>query len=181
MERRRPGVVTVFGVLNIVFGALGLIGICCSLPAILGAHAGGGPVARVMGHAPVYRIWAIFSIATGFLAAPALIAAGIGLLAMKSWGRVVTIIYSIYAIAFGLIGTLMNLIFLVPPLLRMAERHHGPEAAGAVGGAIGGTVGGCLALAYPIVALIFMLRPRVAAALRPPVRNEEIVTRDGDY
>jgi uncharacterized membrane protein YfcA len=53
-------------------------------------------------------------------------------------------------------------------MLEQAQQQHGPAAAGAIGGAIGGSVGGCFGLIYPVLLLIFMLRPKVAAAFQPP-------------
>ena len=41
-----------------------------------------------------------------------------------------------------------------------------PEQAAAIGGIVGGVVGGCFGMAYPIILLAFMLRPRFARALQ---------------
>ena len=37
----------------------------------------------------------------------------------------------------------------------------------AIGGAIGSSIGGCFALIYPVLLLIFMTRPKLAAAFQP--------------
>jgi hypothetical protein len=96
-----------------------------------------------------------------------LLIAGIGLLLMKSWARTLSIIYAIYALVAGVLGLVVNFMFLVRPMLERAGQQHGPEAAGALGGAIGGTFGGCLGLVYPILLLIFMTRPKLVAAFQP--------------
>jgi hypothetical protein len=62
---------------------------------------------------------------------------------------------------------IVNFIFLVRPMLEQAQNQRGPEAAGAIGGAAGGMIGGCFGLVYPIILLIFMFRPTLAAAFRP--------------
>ena len=94
--------------------------------------------------------------------------AGIGLLRMKPWARLLSIGFAIYAIVFTILSMAVNFIFLLRPMLEEASHKHGPEAAAAIGGAIGGTVGGCFGVIYPILLLIFMTRPKVVAAFYPP-------------
>jgi hypothetical protein len=97
-----------------------------------------------------------------------LLAAGIGLLHLKPWARILSMAYAIYAILFGILGMVVNFIFMIQPMLEQARQQQGPEAAGAIGGAVGGTIGGCFGLIYPVLLLIFMTRPKVVAAFRPP-------------
>jgi hypothetical protein len=52
-------------------------------------------------------------------------------------------------------------------MLQAAAEQQGPESAGLIGGAIGGSVGGCFGMIYPILLLIYMLRPNVKNAFRP--------------
>lgn len=168
---QRPTVVTVFGILNIVFGALGLSCAPCSLlwtlkPDILPRGPGPNPVAEILVNSPDLRNWYIFSTVLGTLASALLLVAGIGLLNMKSWGRTLSIAYAIYA----LINTLANLVvqyfLLIVPLM---EKGRGqPQAmAGAIGGAIVWTLAGLTALIYPIILLCFMYTPTVVKAFWP--------------
>jgi hypothetical protein len=62
------------------------------------------------------------------------------------------------------VGTVVNYFFLMRPMLEQAHQKQGPEAVGAMAGAIGGTIGGCFGLIYPILLLVFMMRPNVVAA-----------------
>ena len=165
---QRPVSVTVFGILNIVFAVLGVFGMIGTLVLFSMSEASNNLVVRIMRESPGYAAWLKLTIPFGLLACIVLLAAGIGLLRLKSWARKVSIGYAIYAIAFGLLGMVMNFIFLLRPMLEEAQRRQGPEAAGAIGGAVGGTIGGCFGLIYPIVLLIFMTRPKVAAAFLPP-------------
>jgi len=96
-----------------------------------------------------------------------LLAAGIGLMMLKPWARLVSIGYAIYAIVFGIVGMVINFFFLVRPMIEHAQQQSGPEAAVAIGGAVGGTIGGCFGLIYPIVLLIFMFRANVVGAFKP--------------
>jgi hypothetical protein len=165
---QRPTSVTVFGILNIVFAAFGLFGLIASIALFFLPADSNNPVIKLIHESPGYAMWLKICIPLGVLSCSALLAAGIGLLYLKSWARILSIIYAIYAIVFGITGMVVNFIFMVQPMLEQARQEQGPEAAAATGGAIGGTIGGCFGLIYPILLLIFMTRPKVAAAFRPP-------------
>jgi uncharacterized membrane protein len=163
---KRPTAVTVFGVLNLVFGGLGLL--CTPLSAIglfLPVQPE-NPMSRIFEENPGYRLYLIVSAGVGILAALVLIAAGIGLLKMKPWARLTAIGYSIYGIVTGVVGIIVSAIFLFEPLMIQA-RSQGPEAFAAIMGLTGGMAGGCFGLVYPILLLIFMTRPKVRNAFLP--------------
>jgi len=165
---QRPTSVLVFGILNIVFAAFGVFGLIASFAILFLPADSNNPVIKIMHENPLYSAWLKLCIPLGLLSCAALLAAGIGLLCLKSWARTLSIAYAIFAIVFGILGMVVNFIFLVRPLLEQAQQQHGTEAAGAIGGAIGGTIGGCFGLIYPVLLLIFMSRPKVAAAFQPP-------------
>lgn len=167
----RPTSITVLGILNIVFGAMGVLGMCfATLPFWLLASNGPSmppnPVLDIMRESQGYRIFLIVSIALGIVAAIALLSAGIGLLKMRPWGRQLSIVYGVYAIFSAIAGVVANSVWVFGPLMQKAAGSSGPEAAGAMGGMLGGTVGGCFGLIYPIVLLVFMFRPNVVESLR---------------
>lgn len=166
----RPAAVTVFGILNLVFGALGLCGTAGSAAMFFALPQNPNvrnPVLDLMAGSPAYRLFTQVTVGLGFIAAIVLIIAGIGLLQTKSFGRTLSIGYSIYAILSGIVGLVMSFVFLVKPLLEQAQAAgSGPEQAGAIGGMIGGLFGGCLGMAYPILLLIFMCRRNVVEALK---------------
>jgi hypothetical protein len=165
---QRPVSVTVFGILNIVFAAFGLFGVLALL--LLFAAVGNdthNPVIQLIHDNATYAAWLKISIVLGLGVSGALLAAGIGLLQLRPWARRLSIAYAIYGLVMIPLGTVVNCVFLLPPLLEQARQHQGPEAAGAIGGAIGGTFGGCVGIIYPIFLLIFMLRANVKAAFRP--------------
>jgi hypothetical protein len=166
----RPTSVTVFGILNLLFGVLGFCGTLGSgammflMPQNPNVR---NPVLELMANSPGYRLFNQVSIGLGLVATIVLIAAGIGLLKMKPFGRLLSIGYSMYAIAGGVVGLAMSYVFLIQPLMEQAGAvGGGPEQAAAIGGAIGGLFGGCLGMAYPIILLIFMYRRNVVEALR---------------
>ncbi len=157
---QRPTVVTVFGVLNIIFGSLGLLcapfGLLWTLkPDMFPRGPGPDPVRDIMAQSPELRNWLIAMTVVGMVAATFLLAAGIGLLQMKSWGRTISLVYGIYGIISALANMAVQYFLLIVPLM---EKGRGqPEVmAGAVGGAIGGLLGGCFGMIYPILLLCFM-------------------------
>ena len=166
---QRPASVTVFGVLNIVFGALGFFAVIFTvITFMVPLSSTNSPVVEIMRNSPGYAIWMKLAIPLGFLAAGVSIAAGVGLLKLKSWGRTLSIGYAIYSIVACLLGAVLNYIFIMQPLMERASQESGPEAAALIGGAIGGTFGSCFGMIYPVLLLIFMLRLNVVAAFRPP-------------
>jgi hypothetical protein len=164
---QRPASVTVFGILNIVFAALGVIGMVASIVLFFLPASSSNPVIKLIHESTAYATWLKVCIVLGVMSSTALLAAGIGLLCLRSWARKLSIGYAIYAIVFGILGAVVNFIYLVQPMLEQARQQQGPEAVGALGGAVGGSVGGCFGLIYPVLLLIFMTRPTVVAAFQP--------------
>ena len=178
---QRPTSVTVFGVLNIVFGALGLLSTAVSMVVLFAVDAQAGAMDPFANVNPVWNMWIKVSIVLGVVAMLVLIASGIGLLNLRPWGRTLAIGYSIYAIAAGLIGTAMQFSYVVQPMLEQFEVHGGPEAAAAMATVIGGLLGGCIGLVYPALLWYYMTRQHVVAAFSgiPPTRVDAyLVTTD---
>jgi hypothetical protein len=164
---QRPTSVSVFGILNIIFACFGVIGILGSIAMFYLPNNSNNPVLKIMQDNPTYAAFMKISIPLGILSSVMLLTAGIGLLNLKNWARLLSIGYAIYAILFGVLGAVLNFLFIIRPLLEKASQQQGPEAAGAIGGAIGGGIGGCFSLIYPILLLIFMTRPKLVAAFQP--------------
>lgn len=163
--RMKPASITVFGILNIVFGLLGLCGVVGAVAAFFLPIAPGTelPAAKLMQN-EAYRIFMFITIPLGFIATVALVAGGIGMLQDKGWGRTLSVWYAIYTLVSGFIGILVNLFLVMLPTLQMLDGlPAGPEKAGAIGGMVGGTFGGCIGLIFPALLLYFMTRPHVKA------------------
>lgn len=169
---KRPASVTVFGLLNFVFAAFGVIGLIASIALFSPPADANQPVLKLMYEGPAYAVWLKICIPLGLLSCAALLAAGIGLLLLKSWARTLSIAYAIYAIVFTLVGMVINLVQMAQPLFEQVRPQQQLAAAGAIGGPISGTIGGLFWVIYPIVLLVFMLHPKVVAAFRPPVPSQ---------
>ncbi|MHC5033917.1 MAG: hypothetical protein ACYTFZ_02625 [Planctomycetota bacterium] len=164
----RPTSVTVFGVLNVVFSILALLGILMAALFVAVGSApgrfGGSAVAAMQSH-PVLRVWAIVSLPLGLVAAIVLFAAGIGLLLLKPWARVASIGYGIYAIIMAITGVVLNVTIAVPLMARTPASGPGGEVA-AMAGTIGAVIGGIISLIYPTLLIVFMTRRTVIDAFR---------------
>ncbi|MDE3066532.1 MAG: hypothetical protein KGJ60_03175 [Verrucomicrobiota bacterium] len=115
---QRPTAVTVFGILNIVFAALGIFGVLASVMLFAVVEATSrNPLVKLIHESPFFAAWMKLSIVLGLAAAAALLAAGIGLLKLQPWARALSITYAIYAIIMVLIGMAINFIFLTRPML----------------------------------------------------------------
>jgi hypothetical protein len=169
---QRPASVTAFGVLNIVFAAFNGAGLIASIAVVSLPIGSSNSVIKLIHQGPAYAAWLKICIPLGLLNCGALLATAIGLLCLKSWARSLSIACAIYAIVFYLLGMVVNLTFMVQPMFEQAPRQQELEAAAAIGGPLSGTIGGCFWLIYPILLLLFMLRPNVASAFPPPAATQ---------
>lgn len=170
---QRPTSVTVFSILNMVFAALGFFGTIGSLVMLAAlAHDTNNPMIQIIRDNPGYAAYLKVSALLGVLVSLALLAAGIGLWLLKPWGRVLSIAYGIFAVISVPINSVLSYLFVTRPLMEQMMQHqqHNDAAAtgAAVGGAVGGLIGGCFGMIYPILLLVFMFRPNVAAAFKAP-------------
>jgi len=157
---QRPNSLLILGILNLFFGVFGAFGLLGSAAILVGMNPS-NPMNAVLEASAFYRVYLWSSFLLGFIGIGILVASGIGFITSKAFARPAAIGYAIYAIVMGLIGQVINAVFVVGPLLENASSHGGPAAIGAVGGAIGGMFGGCIGLVYPIVLLVFMMRKNV--------------------
>lgn len=157
----RPTSITVFGVLNLVFGVLGLCGVGFSLVSLGMVAPGTNPVYDLMRASPILLYWTYASSVLGAIFTVLLIASGIGLLMDKGWGRLLGLAYAGFTILFGLLGLVMNALFLFPGLMELVDSSSPEVMGGAIGGMVGGLAGGCVGLLYPVVLIVFMTRKAV--------------------
>lgn len=169
--RGRPAAIVVFGILNLVFGTLGVCGTAASSAMLFidipRNPAIPNPALDLIQSNATYRLFVQVMMTLGTIFAVVLVVAGIGLLLSKAWGRTLSIVYGWYAILGIIIGMIAHWVFLMQPLLVdmwQADGNSGPNTAAFVG-IFGGLVGGCLGLIYPVILLVFMYRPALRDAL----------------
>lgn len=158
----RPPAVTVFGIINIIFGAFGLLCMPCAVAGLfMPQPAEPGPFAFDTG--PVG--YALTNYIISFALAILLVTTGIGLLFQKRRARQWAFGGGCFWIVWKIVSTTLNIILMGGGLFEMAEGEEMAEAfmAGAVFGIIFAFIFG---LIYPVLLVIFMKRPNVIAACR---------------
>jgi hypothetical protein len=169
---QRPASIIVFGILNFVFAAFGVIGLIASFALFSAPADSSDSVIKLIHQVPAYAAWLRICIPLGILSCAALLAAGFGLLTFKPWARLLSIAYAIYAIVFVIAALGVNLYLMVQPFFDQVGQKQQLEAAAAVGGPLSGTVGGIFWIVYPAALLAFMLNSKVAAAFASPAPSQ---------
>jgi hypothetical protein len=171
--RERPVSVTIFGILNIGFGLLGLGSALLSLlfggsnfPASMPSL---GPylsnvlmVWNAIVTDPSYVVWSRITGPLDVAASLALIAAGIGLLLLQNWSRLVSIGYSIYSI----VSAVLNLAVMFVVLHRLLAGALNASARAQAAILLAAVLGAALTLVYPALLIFFLTRPRAVLACR---------------
>jgi hypothetical protein len=162
----------IFGILNIGFGALDLMGLLMRsateslavkspFPWLNSALA----LLDYMYQNPTYILWRDIATPLQALAGVALLAAGIGLLKLKNWARLASIAYGIYA----MIIVLSNLAVMCLVLGgRVREGLQNVPASLVLLGVILLLAGLVVSLAYPALLIFFMTRRKILPAFAPP-------------
>jgi hypothetical protein len=146
---KRPAVLSVFGVLNIVFGSLVLL---CSSYSFIGLPRNAG---RFAGNQFMHE-WFLFSVIVNLIGGALMLASGVGLLNFRSWARTLAIYYAIFAFARVLIN-----IFVFTSYFGTGNSTRS-RISMVLSLAFGVTVG----LVYNGLLIYFLTRPEVKEALR---------------
>ena len=159
---KRPPSSIVFGILNIGWALLGILGLVLG---IITLNQPNNPMAPLMRGSSATALWLKGSMPLGILMALVLLLSGIGLLRLKPWGRSLALFYGVAEIGLGVIGLIFHFGMIVPGLLAQLPMANAPEVAmGIMGGVVGGTLGGLVNIAYSVLLVVFMKRPNVVAA-----------------
>ncbi len=145
----RPTAVTVFGVLNIVFGALALLSLPCSLVATF-------LPSKVMDPEAIVIVFNVIAHIVGFVAAIVLLISGIGLLKCKDSARRWAFGYGVFSVIWSIVGTIANMVLLASGAYRMEDE--------AVAFAMGCSCVSLVFLVYPVLLIIFMQKQYIKDA-----------------
>jgi hypothetical protein len=177
--------VLVIAIFHFIFAACGGIG---NLAQLAGGSAGlskmftaGDPKqakvqddiqAAIQNSFPAYPTYEKAEAAFGLLLAALLLVAGIGLLSMQPWARVLSLLWAGLQIINVVVGLIIAVAYIMPATNAAMKSIPGVTADQAqvisAATSVGIFVGGCVGLIYPIAVLIVMLLPGVAAAFRAP-------------
>ena len=126
----RPTSVTVLGILNIIFAAIGVLGFAAWVAmSFMPLNANPkNPCMELIQQDALYAIYTKISVAIGLVASIVLGLAGIGLLMLRPWGRSLSIGYSIYAIVIVFINSaVFYYCFFQAMLAKQAALPPGPD------------------------------------------------------
>jgi hypothetical protein len=147
----------VFGVVNIVYGALGAclaaaVWLSLALPEGARRH----PLAELFGRRPLFALFTHVELATVLLTGAALVAAGIGLLRRLRWAWVATISYGAFGIALAVLHFIISLATMAMPMLLEARWLVGPQKAFVFLVVVEAVGAGCLSAIYPLLILLML-------------------------
>ncbi len=175
MPTKRPGSVTAAAVMSIVYGSLFTVCGLCGLAALAlqsagnNLFAGGNPQQEqfqkqvqdaLERDAPAYQAVQVGGTILGLFEAIAMLIAGIGLLGMNGWARLLALITAVIAMASGIFQIVYALAFIIPTANEAMQRIPAPANAGPQGGDfIRVLIGGMYAatVVFHIVWIIYML------------------------
>jgi hypothetical protein len=176
METKPPATIKVCGIMNLVFGGLG---ICGSIPTLMMItnpkvmEFGTGvpnPALVAMEKVPFYGMFMKGAVIVGIPVTILLIMAGVGLIKERPWARKATIGWAIWTTVLAVVTLYVNVQYLFPAMMEQTtvvgtQVPAAAQQAGKIGGIVGGVVGGLFSMAYPIAALIMLTRPSVVGYL----------------
>jgi hypothetical protein len=167
---QRPTPVTVFGILNIVLGAMRLLTAPIVVLALVSReywleHLPQNdpvtmPFIRIMTD-PNFITVTYFTTGLNIVASGGLLAAGIGLLKVRPWARYVSIGWGVYSCFATTVGTVLSYQLVYGPAL---DREGSGRVALSMTSSL---LGNSIWLFYPAAVVIFMFLPGVKTAFEP--------------
>ncbi len=131
-QLEKPKSIKVFGILNVIFGGLGLLFTCIGLVAILAITSGVFPVPDGQSN-PAFvtqdenaflYFYNIISAAVALLFAIVLLVSGIGLLKHKKWGRTTGLAWSGYCVLATIVTSVITWTHIYPYQLEMLDTNE---------------------------------------------------------
>jgi hypothetical protein len=182
MAQQRSTVCTVFGIFHFIVAGLGVVIILFQVSGLAQSFAnfgqgGGGKIEQVqkdlveaLKNLPAVQTMEMVDLGTKVMLTGLLIIAGVGLVTMKPWGRILSLVYAVLSLLSKVVAIIVHFTVIVPAIKPIFEdiKRRDPQMGSAMelGGTIGGAVGPCILMIYPILVLIFMLLPSTARGLR---------------
>jgi hypothetical protein len=185
MKRARPAIILVFAILHLVIGGLGIfIDICSGISQASGGAGGftgaNNPqqaefqqsIQKTMNEkAPAYNAYVYGNLAVSVFLSISLIVAGIGLLSMKPWARVLSLLYAVVSLLQKVAGAIYMFLFIMPAYDEIAKNLPNDsnrqllEAALKLGQVMGAVMI-FVTMIYPLAVLIAMLTPSARKAMQ---------------
>lgn len=162
----RPTSVTVFAVIHLILGGLGVLGMAWALVLRLGLFevpgAKDNPAMKLMAENKAYALYSDIMTGLGILAVIAILAGSVAMLQLKPWGRLVTIGWGCYGMLSTVVGTALNHVVIMKPLAEQA--HNEQERIGIMVGTYGAIVVAVLFMVYYALMIGLLSRAKVRLA-----------------
>lgn len=160
-----PGALKVFGILNIIFGAMGLLGVLPSLSLYFRPLDGQTGVMADLLRSDAFYLSAMRIVSLpGMLFVFAQFISGFGLLKALEWARRLAIGSAIYGIIAGVFVGWLSMTRVMPFMLKQVV-PPGTDPAIAettrIAAMVSGGIGLVIGMLFPVLLLIFLTRPRV--------------------
>ena len=169
----RPLAATIFGVVNIVFGGIGVLGTLASIPTVLGRPAPSGqPELDAILWSERMILLGQITAPLGLLSSGALLAAGIGLLRMQPWGRLLSVLWGWYTVVMVVVMIPVQWYVLWGPMWELGSAGGNPVVRMlAMVTVVAGPVGMIIGLIHPVLLLVFMSRAAMIAAFEQAAKG----------
>jgi hypothetical protein len=168
----RPTSVTVFAILGIIFGSIGVLAMLCSLPQYLGVQFAPNPIMDGIRKDPLLMSVTIGSLVIGLGLSILELFASIGMLSLRRGARRQFVWYAILYIIVSILSIMLSLAVTNPRMQEVTQRsvQSNPQLNTPQMKAImqyssyGGVCMAVVMLIWPILILYFMTRPHVKHA-----------------
>jgi hypothetical protein len=196
MAETRTASVTVFAILNIVFGLLWLT--CAGGEAVLESvvndfrlKQGENPAVekwqlrkRLERQFPLNPIYEVVAIGLGIGLAAVLVLAGIGLWKMRDWGRSLSLAWAVLTMLYRIGQLVYNATVLGPVTLKITQDYEAANQAVPLSFSVRVvavmTMVTAFLIIYPAILLIFMLLPNTAEAFATTVKCQYSADRPNE-
>jgi hypothetical protein len=156
--------VTVFAILSILFGIIGLLGAITSLLMFRfsdSINMGISPVQDLASTSVTYRVFNLTLLCLGMIFATVALVSGIGLLKMSNRARTLVIIYAVYSILVTIGAKVVDVFSLYAPMLGQMGQQTEEQQIITIVFICVAIVSAIFWLIFPIAILIYFLRPSV--------------------
>jgi hypothetical protein len=172
----KPTALTVFGVLNIIFGTLGLIGGAMSVKLYFTPLDGQtGLMPDLLRAVPFYADCIRKMLIPGAVFSLLNLGSGIGLLRSNERARRIALACAIYGLAAGLLVGWLNIRYVMPFMLEHSLAQVKEPAVAEITRSVtlaSTYVGAALGLLYPVLTLVFLSRAKVRQYCTPRVHAD---------
>jgi hypothetical protein len=183
--KQRPTLISVFGILLIVYGSFLLAtAVCCGVPGLVAGQAfsqmaipqgqGKAPVENPLNEInaiPGMLAYQVAGLGMNMVLGGLLVAAGIGFLKMRQWGRHLGIAFALVGLIWAGIGAVIQQVYINPRMVDINKKiqsqmgQSNPLIGNPTFTAIITAFGLVFAFGGPIVVLVMMLLPPVKRGL----------------